>query len=228
MSLDALAARLHEDLALLDLPARNWIPPRAVDGHPVYDVVVVGAGMCGLTACAAMTLLGIRNVVVFDAAPAGREGPWVNYARMRTLRSPKGLTGPALGQAALTFRAYYQARFGAEAWASLGKIPRGLWMEYLVWYRQVLALPVQNGVRVTAVHRAGPDLLALETTGAGRVLTRRLVLATGRDGLGGRYVPPITAGLDQRFWAHSAEDIDFAALRGRAVGGGRRGGVGDG
>ena len=198
-------------------PARNWIPAREADGQPVYDVVVVGAGMCGLTACAAMMFMGIRNVVVLDAALAGQEGPWVNYARMRTLRSPKVLTGPALGQAALTFQAYYQARFGVEAWAALGKIPRGLWMDYLVWYRQVLELPVRNGVRVTGVDQAGPGLLAVETT-QGRVLARRLVLATGRDGLGGQSVPPITAGLDRRFWAHSAEDIDFAALRGRAVG----------
>ena len=56
------------------------------------------------------------------------------------------------------------------------------------------------------------------TAGCDPVLTRRLVLANGRDGLGGPSVPEIAQTLDRRFWAHSAEAIDFAALRGRRVG----------
>ena len=141
---------------------------------------------------------------------------------MRDLRSPKQLTGPALGLPALTFRAYYQARFGEESWAGLNRIPRPLWMEYLIWYRQVLDLPVQNDTRVTAIRSASADLLELDIAspaGATRVLARRLVLATGRDGLGGPSVPAgLTAGLPRRFWAHSADRIDFAALQGRTVG----------
>jgi cation diffusion facilitator CzcD-associated flavoprotein CzcO len=216
--LDALEARLMQDLAYLELPAKSWVPPRLVEGRSVFDVVVVGGGMCGLTATAALMLLGISNVIAFDASPAGHEGPWVTFARMRTLRSPKQLTGPALGLPALTFRAYYEARFGAEAWHSLNKIPRTMWMEYLVWYRRVLALPVRNGARVTAIRCFSPDLLEIGIAGAPSVLARRVVLATGRDGLGGPSVPALTAGLDRRFWAHSAEPIDFAALAGRAVG----------
>lgn len=34
-------------------------------------------------------------------------------------------------------QSYYEARYGAEAWAALDKIPKEQWMEYLVWYRQV-------------------------------------------------------------------------------------------
>ena len=219
--LPALEARLKQDLAYLELPAKSWVPPRQRDGQAVYDVVVVGAGMCGLTASAAMINLGIRNVRVLDAAPAGLEGPWVTYARMRTLRSPKTLTGPALGLPALTFRAYYEARFGVEAWMALGKIPRPLWMEYLVWYRRVLDLPVLNETRLTGVRLLEGGLLALDVAtpaGPQHLLTRRLVLANGRDALGGPFVPAITDGIDRRFWAHSAEAIDFEALRGRAVG----------
>jgi cation diffusion facilitator CzcD-associated flavoprotein CzcO len=219
--LTALEARLREDLAWLELPGKDWVPPRSVDGSRVRDVVVIGAGMCGLTACAALIRLGIRNVVAYDRAPAGQEGPWVTIARMRTLRSPKQLTGPALGLPALTFRAYYEARFGRTAWDALGKIPRPLWMEYLVWYRRVLDLPVENESQVMAVRPAGPDLLALDVVRAGvttRVLTRQLVLASGRDGLGGPTVPAVAHGIDRRFWAHSAEAIDFAALCGRRVG----------
>ena len=46
--LDALEARLRQDLAWLELPARSWVPPRVVGGQPVVDVVIIGAGMAGL------------------------------------------------------------------------------------------------------------------------------------------------------------------------------------
>jgi len=219
--LDALEARLRQDLEWLELPGKEWVPPRVVDGRRVRDVVVIGAGMCGLTACAAMIRLGMRNIVAYDRAPAGHEGPWVTYARMRNLRSPKILTGPALGMPAMTFRAWYEARFGRAAWDALGRIPRTLWMEYLVWYRRVLGLPAENEVHVTSVRPHGADLLALDLQrpgGAEQVLARHVVLATGRDGLGGPFVPEMAHRVDHRFWAHSADDIDFAALRGRHVG----------
>lgn len=219
--LATLEARLRQDLEWLELPGKDWVPPRFVGGRRVRDVVVVGAGMCGLAACAALIRLGLRNIVAFDRAPAGQEGPWVTFARMRTLRSPKQLTGPALGLPALTFRAWYEAQFGRDAWDALGRIPRPLWMEYLIWYRRVLDLPVENDTHVTAIRPFGSDLLELDVVGpdgAEQVLARELILASGRDGLGGAYVPEMAARIDRRFWAHSAEDIDFAALRGRRVG----------
>ena len=72
---------------------RRWI----IGGTRVYDAVVIGAGMCGLVASASLKMLGIHNTICLDRAPEGREGPWITYARMETLRSPKQLTGPALG-----------------------------------------------------------------------------------------------------------------------------------
>lgn len=216
-----LELRLQQDLSWLEWPAKSWVPPRDVGGQPVTDVVVIGAGMCGLAAAAAIKGLGIASLLVLDKAPAGREGPWVTYARMETLRSPKQLTGPALGLPALTFRAWYEAQFGVEAWEALGKIPREQWMEYLVWYRKVLALPVRNEVELASVMPGPGDLLTLHVTEAGSqrtILARHLVLATGRDGLGGSWVPPIVAGIDRSRWAHSADPIDFTALKGKRVG----------
>ena len=214
-TVSALAARLADDLELLELPAKPWVPRRA----GVHDVVVVGAGMCGLAALARLRLGGIDNAVALDAAPQGREGPWVTFARMETLRSPKQLAGPALGLPALTFRAWYTAVHGADAWATLDKIPRETWMDYLVWYRRVLDLPVRNEHRLTAIGFEG-DLIAIDVEtpqGARRFLCRHLVLATGRSGLGGAVVPPFLQDVDPRFWGHSADPIDFAALRGRRV-----------
>jgi cation diffusion facilitator CzcD-associated flavoprotein CzcO len=218
--LEALEQRLAQDLAWLELPAKSWVPPREVEGQRVRDVVIIGAGMAGLVASGMLKRLGVDNHVLFDRAPAGAEGPWVTYARMRTLRSPKQLTGPAMGLPALTFRAYYEARFGAEAWESLDRAPRTLWMDYLVWYRKVLDLPVENGVEVKAIEPRPDGLLALRVAKVGTestVLARHVVLATGRDGLGGPYVPPITRTVDRRFWAHTADSIDFEGLRGKRV-----------
>lgn len=216
--ISALEARLQQDLELLELPAKPWVPERSHDGVAVRDVVVIGAGMCGLAATAKLLLTGINNVVAYDAAPAGHEGPWVTFARMETLRSPKSLHGPALGLPQLTFRAWYTAQWGAEAWHALDKIAREQWMEYLVWYRHVLNLPVRNNVRMTGITPVG-DLIAIDIEGeeTGRVFTRRLVLATGRSGLGGLAVPDFLNGIDRKYWAHSADAINFEALKGKRL-----------
>ncbi|WP_349961835.1 NAD(P)/FAD-dependent oxidoreductase [Rhizobium sp. ZPR3] len=219
--LDALEVRLRQDLAWLELPAKSWIPQRVIDGQPVVDVVIIGAGMAGLVASGMLKRLGVANHLVLDKAPAGQEGPWVTFARMRTLRSPKQLTGPAMGLPALTFRAYYEARYGREAWIALDRAPREIWMEYLVWYRKVLELPVRNGVAVDAILPREDGMLGVVCSQDGQVETmvaRHVVLATGRDGLGGPFVPAIAASIDRKFWAHTADDIDFAELRGKRIG----------
>jgi FAD-dependent urate hydroxylase len=136
------------------------------------------------------------------------------------LRSPKELTGPAMGLPALTFRAFCEAQFGAAAWKALDRAPRTLWMDYLIWYRKVLNLPVRNEVSVEYIHARTDDLFALDVREGGntrQILARHVVLATGRDGLGGPYVPPLADGIDARFRAHSADAIDFAKLAGKRV-----------
>ena len=220
--LAALEARLRQDLAWLALPAKRWVPPRSVDGHAVLDVAIVGAGMAGLALGASLQHLGIV-APLFDRAPAGFEGPWAATARMETLRSPKELTGPALGLPALTFRAWYESQFGAEAWTALDKIPRLQWADYLRWYRQVLALDVRNRQRLVDLRPRGDGLVQLRFANEaadGRtyeVLARHAVLATGRDGLGGAWVPPWAARLPRDRWVHSSEPWDGARFAGRRV-----------
>ena len=216
--LAALESQLQQDLEFLELPAKSWVPEHYHHGEQVRDVVVIGAGMCGLAATAKLKFAGISNIVTYDASPEGKEGPWVTFARMETLRSPKTLHGPALGLPQLTFRAWFTAQWGNEAWQDLDKIPKNQWMEYLIWYRQVLDLPVHNNVRVTRV-TPEDNVIALDLNGAetGRVYTRRLVLATGRSGLGGFAVPEFLQGIDRQFWAHSANDIDFSTLKGKRI-----------
>src|SRR6185295_5419019 len=119
--------------------------------EPVLDAAIIGAGMAGLAAAFALKCQAVRSLRIFDRAPAGFEGPWATTARMETLRSPKELTGPALGLPALTFRAWFEAQFGLAAWDAMDKIPRLQWADYLRWYRQVLGLDVRNRQRVRAV-----------------------------------------------------------------------------
>ncbi|MGV7214806.1 NAD(P)-binding domain-containing protein [Bradyrhizobium sp. UFLA05-112] len=218
--LAALEERLKQDLSWLELPAKSWVPRRVVNGEATVDVVIVGAGMAGLVASAMLKRLGVDNHLVLDRARAGEEGPWVTFARMRTLRSPKELTGPAMGMPALTFRAFYEAQYGRDAWRTLDRAPRTMWMDYLVWYRKVLNLPIRNEVTVERIRARADELFELDVGEGGaprKILARHVVLATGRDGLGGAYVPPLANSIDRRFWAHSSDTIDFEKLRGRRV-----------
>ncbi|WP_369407953.1 FAD-dependent oxidoreductase [Roseomonas rosulenta] len=213
-----LEDRLHEALERLQEPGTAWVPPMAAPGGGVVlDVAILGAGMAGLAAGFALKREGVSRVTLFDPAPEGSEGPWATYARMRTLRSPKQLAGPALGLDDLTFRAWFEAQHGAAAWEALGKIPTGMWMDYLRWYRRVAGLDVRSGVGVARIVPEGA-LFRLALSDGGVAFARHVVLATGRDGLGGpRLLPGFLPEWRGRFWAHSADAIDFAALAGRHV-----------
>src|SRR5205814_2065845 len=96
--MDSLTLLARKELAQLNYPAPNWVPPAAgPDGKPLLEVLIVGGGMCGQTAAFALLREGVRNLRCVDRALRGREGPWATFARMDTLRSPKHLTGPDLG-----------------------------------------------------------------------------------------------------------------------------------
>ncbi len=225
IGLTALEARLREDLQWLDLPARPWVKPRHLEDRPLLEVAVIGGGMAGLAVAAELGHLGIR-AVVFDQSEEGFEGPWATTARMQTLRSPKQLSGPALGLPALTFRAWFEAQFGLAQWEALDKIPRLQWAQYLRWYRQVLALDVRNRHRVTRVQPRADGCVELEIDNIGQVQTvcaRHVILATGRDGLGGPWVPEVALQLPREYWAHSADGLQdhwFVGKRVAVIGGG--------
>src|SRR5438067_6704232 len=215
MSLDALTALVKRELEQLRYPAPNWVLPR--DG--LVDVLVVGGGMCGQTASFALLREGVSNLRCLDRAPRGAEGPWTTFARMDILRSPKHLTGPDLGIASLTYRAYHEAKFGVDHWQELHKIDRLEWARYLMWARDTVAIPVENGVAVRTIELV-PGAVRV-STGDKTLYARKVVLAMGREGSGALRWPrfatfdPANRGAGVY---HSADGIDFAALAGKRVG----------
>jgi cation diffusion facilitator CzcD-associated flavoprotein CzcO len=221
--LEAAERIARHDLARLSYPPTNWVPARTgPDGKRVLDVLVVGAGMCGQTAGWNLLREGIRNIRVIERNPFRKEGPWNTTARMPILRSPKHLTGPDLGVPSLTFRAWYEAQHGATGWDKLYKVLRLDWLDYLLWVRKVVDLPVENGVALVSAEPAG-DLLKATLSSGEVVHVRKLVLANGRDGSGGfRWpsFPSFDPGDPKRIGKafHTLEDIDFARLAGKRIG----------
>jgi FAD-dependent urate hydroxylase len=221
--LAALSRQVKRDLELLDYPRRPWVSPRQTRaGLPVYDVLIVGGGQSGLTAAFGLARERVGNVLVVDENPIDRAGPWLNFARMHTLRTPKYLTGPDLGIPSLTPRAYYEAQFGDGSWEKLGLLPKELWASYLSWFRRTLQIPVEPETTVGALeYDASERCFKVPCTGpAGERLlfARRVVLATGIDGSGEWRIPrEVSGALPRKLYAHTREDIDFPALRGKRV-----------
>jgi cation diffusion facilitator CzcD-associated flavoprotein CzcO len=220
--LPALEAQVAREIALTAHPRMDWMTPRLHAGKPALDVLIVGGGQSGLATAFALRRERVRNVLVIDRAAQGQEGPWSTFARMITLRSPKDQTGPDLGIPSLTFQAWYEARFGAKAFADLSLIPTAQWHDYIQWYRRLLDLPVRNGVAATAIAPAALDdggRCLLVTLSSGEVLAaRKLVLATGQDGTGEWWMPDFVRALPADRRAHTGDPaIDFEALRGRTV-----------
>jgi cation diffusion facilitator CzcD-associated flavoprotein CzcO len=200
----------------------SWLRPRAApDGGEALDVLIVGGGQSGLGVAFGLLRARVTNILVVDRAPRGREGPWLTYARMPSLRSPKDYTGPDLDLPSLTYRSWHEAVFGAAHWRALDLIRREDWAAYLLWVRDTVGVPVRNEVSVVDIAEGGAGLLAvtlMDSTGETVVrFTRKLVLATGQDGTGCWWMPAFIAALPPHLRAHSADPIDFAALRGRRV-----------
>lgn len=215
-----LEADVVRDLDLTAHPRAPWLPPKTAGGRTVLDCLVIGGGQCGLAVAFALKRDKVDNILVLDRATEGREGPWVTYARMRTLRSLKDQTGPDLRMPSLTYQAWHEAQWGAADFAAMRLIPKQLWNDYLVWFRRVAAIPVRNGVTAGRITPARTDdglaCLSIETSD-GTMLARKVVLATGQEGVGGPWMPDFVTALPVPLRAHAWAEIDFTRLRGKVV-----------
>jgi len=213
-----LTARVCDDLARVAHPRQPWLEPRiGPDNSPALDVLVVGGGQSGVAVAHGLARAQVTNVLVVDRAERGREGPWVTYARMPNLRSPKEFTGPDLGLPSLTYQAWHEATYGIAHWHALGLIGREDWAAYLAWVRDTVGVKLRHESELVGLEPASPDLVAARFADGNVLHARRVVLATGQDGGGVWWMPPFVASLPPHMRAHSADDVDFSALRGRRV-----------
>jgi cation diffusion facilitator CzcD-associated flavoprotein CzcO len=218
-----LRGQILRELSLLEYPKRDWIAARSTpSGEPILDVAIVGAGQGGLAAAFGLMRERVTNLRLFDQNALDHAGPWLSFARMHTLRTPKHVSGPDLGVPSLTPRAYYEALHGEGSWERLGLIPKDTWAAYLRFYRRVLHLPVQAETQVGALRwDAALSAFELPLTRAGVrdvAYARRVVLATGIEGSGAWEIPTLIRDhVPPHLYAHTRDPIDFAALTGKRV-----------
>ena len=209
--------RARHALRLIGADPANWVVDRAGVDHNVF---VVGGGQTGATFAFALRRAGIGKVTVIDKAPNEDEaGIWLTRARMNQLRTPKTLPGPELGIPEFGFQAWYEARFGQDAFAGFNNAPRTAWAAYLKWLREFLQIPIRYGVKLNRIEPAGDYFrLHLEIDGNSVVETaRKIILANGVVNSGGASLPESLRGLPASHLAHTADAIDFAALSGKSV-----------
>lgn len=229
LQLHANLAELEEkarvELEYLNFPPKqNWIPRRTTSaGDPIYDVVIVGGGQAGIALAFSLIREKVDNLILFDEQPEGLEGSWLSHARMETLRTPKYTIGPDCDIPSLTVRAWYEAKYGKEAWQKIDYIPRLDWAEYLQWLKQFLKLPVQNETKVGAIEwLQNENCFLLPTIKKGKeclVYARKIILATGLQGSGEWTVPEhIKKNIDRNFYYQTSEAIDFSRMAGKKVG----------
>ena len=156
------------------------------------------------------------------AEDENRAGVWRNAARMNVLRTPKTLPGPELGIPALGFQAWYEARNGGAAYDAFARIPREAWAEYLAWYRRFLGIAVRYRTRLARIEPAARRRhFRLHLDGEGGASSRDRAQGDPRQRRGRQwralYPARASETLPRALYAHTADPIDFAALRGKRV-----------
>ncbi len=194
----------------------NWVRARAGVDH---NVVIVGGGQSGVAIAYGLQRKGVGGVEIIDQADPGQAGIWRTIARMDQLRTPKTMAGPESGNAALSFRAWYETLNGAEAFDALDRIPRLAWADYIGWFRQTTGTQIRYRTRLLEIEAQGDVLrLHLESAGVERIeTTRKLVLATGYAGAGGPNLPDFVRALPSDIWTHTTGRIPVETLGGKIV-----------
>ncbi|MBE7562342.1 NAD(P)/FAD-dependent oxidoreductase [Acidithiobacillus sp. HP-6] len=221
MRLEKLETQVKKELEYLLYPKSNWVKKKLFNGTKIVDVLIIGGGQNGISLAFRLMREGVNNIKVIDQEPKFREGPWTEFARMKTLRSPKYICGPEYGFPSLSFRYWWEAIHGVKSWFKLDKIPKVDWHEYLQWFKKTTGVEVLNGLKVTNINPISESILSvnLDTIDSKDViLARNVVFANGIEGCGTWYSPKIFHdNLPAYSYSHSSESINFNALTGKRV-----------
>jgi thioredoxin reductase len=221
LEMNKLAINIKKDLEILAYPSKSWILPQTYNDKHTYDVIIIGGGQCGLATAFGLMKEQVTNILVLDENNIEKEGPWITYARMITLRTSKYLTGIDYGIPSLTFQAYYEAKYGVKEWESLDKIPKEEWMEYLIWYKKILNIPVNNNTKIIDIKPLfynDKHIFKLISENDEVYFSRKIVLATGIQGGGEWHIPSfIKESLPKHLYAHTSELIDFDKLKNKKI-----------
>lgn len=193
----------------------DWVRARPGVDH---NVVIVGGGHSGVAIGYGLKRKGVGNVEIIDQVDPGHAGIWRNIARMQQLRTPKTLPGPEAGNAALSFRAWFETLHGPQAFDALDRIPRLAWADYLEWFQKTTDTQVRYRTKLLEIEPQGNLLrLHLESEGVRRIeTTRKLVLASGYAGAGGPNIPEFVSALPTHVWTHTTGHIP-ESFKGKVV-----------
>jgi thioredoxin reductase len=96
-------------------------------------------------------------------------------------------------------------------------------MNYLVWYKEILNIPIKNKTKVNEIKSINKNNFQLTITNPSaeqiNIYAHKIVLATGIQGGGEWSVPSVVSeSLPKSLYAHSSEIIDFNELDGKDIG----------
>lgn len=214
--LAALSAQAREDIKLLVFPKMQF-PYKRQEG--VIDVAIIGAGQTGKCVAFGLKRMGVQSFAVFDRNPKRFQGPWRTFARNHLLRTGKDHTGGMeWGIPSLHFVRWSEAKYGAEYFNKLKKIPRLVWADYLDWFSDTVDLPIEYESEVQSVVW-DPKIDAFELTlGGRRVKARFVVMCTGIESAGSERVPDIVKQvLPPEVYGHTMSSITEERLRDKYV-----------
>lgn len=214
--LEALAAQAHADIRILEFPKKD-LPFERKPG--VLEVAIIGGGQTGLCVSFGLLRHGLRNTKIFDQNPQGRQGPWRTYARNHLLRTRKDSTGGLdWGIPSLHFIRWSEARYGANYYESIQKIPRPVWADYLDWYVRTVNLPTSYETIVREIRWIENERCFELSTSQGAVKAEFVVICTGIESAGKYRLPRLVEErLPKHVYAHTMMEPAIDHLRGRDI-----------
>lgn len=214
--LASLRMQARDDIRMLEFPKRQFPFERPAG---VLEVAVVGGGQTGLGTAFGLLRHGMKNTMIFDKNPRGRQGPWRTYARNHLLRTKKDSTGGLeWGIPSLHFIRWSEARYGAGYFESIQKIPRALWADYLDWFAETVQLPTLYGTTVREIQWNAADRLFELHTSSGMFRAQFIVLCTGIESAGKHRFPKVVEdALPKHVYAHTMAEPEISHLNGKDV-----------